>query len=142
MARKRAALEFCNDEKDLPEGEFDSLEGPAILSAIRGLKDPGVRVDTVLVCNLFNPNQTYLQHHMGGQPGVRFTLVPIYRKLNGSRNKGPKVVVEDLPFQPPCTPYIAKWQKVFRPTVIVWASTWQDPYAMNTHLNETFVLEM
>ena len=51
-------------------------------------------------------------------------------------------MVDDLPFPHPCAPFNAKWQKLFRPTLLSWASTWPDPYATNTELNETVVLEM
>jgi hypothetical protein len=39
-------------------------------------------------------------------------------------------------------PYIAKWQRVFRPTVLSWASTFSDPYATNTQLKDSVVLRM
>jgi hypothetical protein len=39
-------------------------------------------------------------------------------------------------------PYIVKWQRVFRPTVLSWASTFSDPYATNTQLSESVVLKM
>jgi len=51
-------------------------------------------------------------------------------------------MVDDLPFPHPRAPFNAKWQKLFRPTLLSWASTWPDPYATNTELDETVVLEM
>lgn len=38
--------------------------------------------------------------------------------------------------------YNSRWQKVFRPTLLSWASTYSDPYATNTQLDELVVLEM
>lgn len=58
------------------------------------------------------------------------------------RPRSNKVVVDDLPFPQPRTVYNAKWQKVFRPTLLAWASAFPDPYATNTLLEDTIVLEM
>jgi hypothetical protein len=58
------------------------------------------------------------------------------------RSKPSKFVVEDLPFPHPRAAYSAKWQKVFRPTLLAWASTFPDPYATNTLLEDTIMLEM
>jgi hypothetical protein len=58
------------------------------------------------------------------------------------RPKSNKVVVDDLPFPQPRAVYNSKWQKVFRPTLLAWASTFLDPYATNTLLEDTIVLEM
>jgi hypothetical protein len=58
------------------------------------------------------------------------------------RPKASKFIVDDLPFPQPRTAYNAKWQKVFRPTLLSWASTFSDPYATNTLLKDTVVLEM
>jgi hypothetical protein len=38
--------------------------------------------------------------------------------------------------------YNVKWQKEFRPTLISWASTFGDPYATNTALDDTVVMEI
>jgi hypothetical protein len=51
-------------------------------------------------------------------------------------------MVNDLPFPQPRTGYNAKWQKVFCPTLLSWASTFSDPYATNTMLKDMVVLEM
>lgn len=58
------------------------------------------------------------------------------------RAKANKVVVDNLPFPNPRTVYNARWQKVFRPTLLSWASTFTDPYATNTLLEEEIVVEM
>jgi hypothetical protein len=72
---------------------------------------------------------------------VKFSPKPLYRTINNTRRQG-KVMVDDLPFPHPRTSYNAKWQKAFRPTLLSWASTWPDPYATNTQLDELVVLEM
>jgi hypothetical protein len=51
-------------------------------------------------------------------------------------------MVDDLPFPHPRTQYNAKWQKLFRLTLLSWASTFPDLYATNTLLDETILLEM
>jgi hypothetical protein len=70
------------------------------------------------------------------QTGAKFTPVPVYQKPNGLKPKGNKVVVDDLPFPNPHVLYNTKWQKGFCPTLLAWASTFQDPYTTNTLLNE------
>jgi hypothetical protein len=72
---------------------------------------------------------------------VKITPRPIFKNPN-TRPKPNKVVVDDLPFPLPRAAYSAKWQKVFRPTLLSWASTFSDPYATNTQLEDTVVLEM
>ena len=81
----------------------------------------------------------YLQPYI--QTGVKFSLRPLYRTANNTRRQN-KVMVDDLPFPHPRKPYNVKWQKIFRPTLLSWASTWPDPYATNTQLDELVVLEM
>jgi hypothetical protein len=76
------------------------------------------------------------------QIGVKITPRPIDRTPNNTRPKQNKVMVDNLPFPYPRTSYNAKWQKVFHPTLLSWASTWLDPYVTNTQLDETIVLEM
>jgi hypothetical protein len=71
---------------------------------------------------------------------VKFTPRVIYRVPN--RAKPNKFVVDDLPFPHPRAAYNAKWQRVFRPTLLSWASTYSDPYATNTQLEDTVVMEM
>ena len=75
------------------------------------------------------------------QTGVKFAPRPLYRTPNNTRKQN-KVMVDDLPFPHPRTPYNAKWQKVFRPTLLSWASTFSDPYATDTLLEEPILLEM
>jgi hypothetical protein len=58
------------------------------------------------------------------------------------RPKINKFMVNDLLFPEPRAGYIAKWQKVFRPTLLSWASTFSDPYATNTQLEDMVVMEM
>jgi len=36
----------------------------------------------------------------------------------------------------------ARWQKEFRPTLLAWASTFADPYVMNSELDEDIVMEI
>jgi hypothetical protein len=71
---------------------------------------------------------------------VKFTARPIFR--NPNRAKQNKFVVDDLPFPHPRAAYNTKWQKAFRPTLLSWASTYSDPYATNTQLEDTVVMEM
>lgn len=70
---------------------------------------------------------------------MKFTPRAIFRN---PRAKQTKFVVDDLPFPHPRTAYNAKWQKVFRPTLLSWASTYSDPYATNTQLDVVVVMEM
>ena len=58
------------------------------------------------------------------------------------RPKLNRFIVDDLPFPQPRAGYNVKWQKVFRPTLLSWASTFADPYATNTLLDDTVVLEI
>ena len=44
-------IEFKDDKDDLIEGEFDIAKGSDMLSAVRVLKPPTVRVETKLVCD-------------------------------------------------------------------------------------------
>src|SRR5258708_33854981 len=74
--------------------------------------------------------------------GTKITPRPIFKNPNGRRSKPNKFVVDDLPFPYPRAGYNAKWQKEFRPTLLSWASTLADPYATNTALDETTMLEM
>ena len=74
--------------------------------------------------------------------GTKITPCPIFKNPNGGRSKPNKFVVDDLPFPYPRAGYNAKWQKEFRPTLLSWASTFADPYATNTVLDETTMLEM
>jgi hypothetical protein len=74
---------------------------------------------------------------------VKFKSVNIAQGgLHGGRSRAPKVTVDLLPFPYPRALHHSKWQKVFRPTLISWASSWLDPYATNTLLDEEVVLEM
>ena len=73
---------------------------------------------------------------------MKFTPRPIFQNPNSNRPKQNKVVVDDLPFPLPRAVYSARWQKVFRPTLLSWASTFSDPYVTNTQLEDTMVLEM
>ena len=61
---------------------------------------------------------------------------------NRGRPKQKKFIVEDLPFPHPRMGYNVKWQKEFRPTLISWASTFEDPYATNTALDDMVVMEI
>jgi hypothetical protein len=70
---------------------------------------------------------------------MKFTPRPIFRNPRAKQNK---FVVDDLPFPNPRAAYNARWQKVFRPTLLSWASTYADPYATNTQLEGTVVMEM
>jgi hypothetical protein len=73
---------------------------------------------------------------------VRFTPRAVFRTPASARPKPIKVIVDDLPFPNPRTAYNARWQKVFCPTLLSWASTFNDPYATNTLLEEESVVEM
>jgi len=53
-----------------------------------------------------------------------------------------KFMVNDLPFPKPHVGYITKWQKVFCPTLLSWASTFSDLYVTNTLLEDMVVMEM
>ena len=76
------------------------------------------------------------------QVGMKITPCPLYKTSNNMRPKQNKVMVDDLPFPHPRTPFNARWQKSFHPTLLSWASTWPDPYATNTQLDKTVVLKM
>jgi hypothetical protein len=141
---KKRPIESKVDDDIFTDGEFDTPEPLATLEAIRASK-PAVKIDSVLVSILtvsYGFGNFGCSYKLHIQIGTKFTACPIYRTPNNTRPKGVKVVVDDLPFPHPRTPYNAKWQKVFRPTLICWASTYADPYGTNTELDETVVLDM
>ncbi|KAN0111553.1 hypothetical protein V8E52_008392 [Russula decolorans] len=115
-------VEFINTD-DEAEAEFNKPEWPAMMAAVRATKPPTVKIEKKLI-------------------GVKFAPRPLYRTPNNTQPKQNKVMVDDLPFPHPRTQYNAKWQKLFRPTLLSWASTFPDPYATNTLLDETILLEM
>jgi hypothetical protein len=136
IARKNP-IEFVDEEDDLVVGEFDKPEGLEMLNAVRASKPSAVRIETKSVCDHLIgvgviSDRTYMQADVKVRPVVIYHRKP----------KQNKVVVDDLPFPHPRMLYNAKWQKAFRPTLLSWASTWPDPYATNTHLDEDVVLEI
>ena len=133
-------MQPTDNEDDFVEGEFDKAEGLNMLNAVRISKPSTVRIDTKMVRALITSEQIYLHLYM--QAGVKFTPHPIFRAPSGTRPKQNKAVVDDLPFPNPRTMYNSKWQKVFRPTLLSWASTFPDPYATNTVLDDKVVLNM
>lgn len=134
-----------DNEDDLVEGEFDKDESTDTLNTVRASKPSTVRINTKVVHSLIAFVWWYLCPYM--QIVTKFTSRPV-SNLNAptpsTRTKPTKVVVGDLPFPSgiPRMAYSSKWQKEFRPTLLSWASTFQDPYATNTQLNDTVLLDM
>jgi hypothetical protein len=73
---------------------------------------------------------------------MKITPHVIYKNPNHGCPKQNKFVVDNLPFPSPHTRYNARWQKEFHPTLILWASTFTDPYATNSALSKSVVMEI
>jgi hypothetical protein len=139
IARKNP-IEFI-DSDEVAEGEFDKPEGSDMLSAVRASKKATGFVDHKLVCYGIFSYMIALTYNCT-QSGVKIKSIDIYPAVNTHRSRAPKVTVDRLPFPYPRALHLSRWQKLFRPSLISWASSWQDPYATNTLLDEDVVLEI
>ncbi|KAF8803015.1 hypothetical protein BYT27DRAFT_7305696 [Phlegmacium glaucopus] len=124
-ARQAQAVAHHDDDDDPLEyagGEFDNDEPVELIKVARDMKTSGVHAK----------RQTTVKVEMGTAP------VSLVRTTTGrGRVKKEKFTVTSLPFPRGSggTAYSQRWRRVFKPSLIEWAATYEDPFGTNAEMD-------